>query len=579
MSDKISTSVENMFISSDLLSGREVDHAGILTRADEYILSSSGWRAVFALAGDEGRGCELSDCDSILAALAAASFFSFLGMEHPRIAVGSDTRPTGRLLMSISLRILAALGADVYPVGISSSPEIMAYSRSLDGFWYISASHNPIGHNGFKFGRDGGVLGGDDAEQVKSIFLASIDGDAAGRMKALSASVSDEMMSGIISRHDEVKKDSLSCYTSFLFSAAGFDADDFRFPFSIAIDFNGSSRFRSADIDLLESHGAKLVSINNTEIAHGIVPEGKNLEYVRALLEHEHENDSSFIIGYTPDNDGDRGNLAYIGDDGHASILQAQEGFALIASIELADAYLHGKQNVAVAVNGPTSLAVEALAKRFGAEVFRADVGEANVVGLAERLRREGYYVPLCGEGSNGGTIIIPSKVRDPLSSVLSLSKIFIVDGLYRAITGKEGEPSIQGVLSSLPSYYTTPSFSSEAVMKVSSQNWNELKGAYEKILLSEIEANMPACAAAYEIRQYGGSDERKGTGDYLSGGYKVLFIDEDGDPVSFLWLSRSRTEPVVRIMADVRDADMEEHSRLLAWQKSMVERADEAVR
>ena len=52
MSDKISTSGENMFISSDLLSGREVDHAGILTRAGEYILSSSGWRAVFALAGD-----------------------------------------------------------------------------------------------------------------------------------------------------------------------------------------------------------------------------------------------------------------------------------------------------------------------------------------------------------------------------------------------------------------------------------------------------------------------------------------------------------------------------------------------
>lgn len=569
---------ENMFCTSDLLSECTAGCDEIRKRVSEYILSSSGWRAVFALEGEEDRGEEISDGDSILAALASASFFSFLGMEHPRIAVGSDTRPTGKSLMSISLRILAALGAEVYPVGISSSPEIMAYSRKLDGFWYISASHNPVGHNGFKFGRNGGVLGGDEAEQVKSVFLSSVNEDGISRMKALSASVSDEAVSGIISKHDDVKKASLSCYTSFLFSSAGFDGRDFAFPFSVAIDFNGSSRFRSADIDLLESHGAKLASINDTEIAHGIVPEGENLEHVRSLLEREHRKDSSFIIGYTPDNDGDRGNLAYVGDDGHASILQAQEVFALIASVELADAHLKGKKNIAIAVNGPTSLMIDVIAKRFDASVFRADIGEANVVGLAERLRREGYYVPLCGEGSNGGTIISPSKVRDPLSSVLSLSKIFLVDGLYRAITGKDEQPSIQRVLSSLPSYYTTPSFSSEAVMKVSSQDWHELKGAYEKILLSEIEDNMPEGTSSYEIRQYGGSDEKKGPGDYLSGGYKVLFLDEEGNPVSSIWLSRSRTEPVVRVMADVRNADMKEHERLLSWQRSMVERADESL-
>lgn len=569
---------ENMFCTSDLLSECTAGCDEIRKRVSEYILSSSGWRAVFALEGEEDREEDISDGDSILAALASASFFSFLGMEHPRIAVGSDTRPTGKALMSISLRILAALGAEVYPVGISSSPEIMAYSRKLDGFWYISASHNPVGHNGFKFGRDGGVLGGDETEQVKAIFLSSVNEDGISRMKALSASVSDEAVSGIISKHDEVKKASLSCYTSFLFSSAGFDERDFAFPFSVAIDFNGSSRFRSADVDLLELHGAKLASINDTEIAHGIVPEGENLEYVRALLEREYRKDSSFIIGYTPDNDGDRGNLAYVGDDGHASILQAQEVFALIASVELADAHLKGKKNIAIAVNGPTSLAIDAIAKRFGASVFRADIGEANVVGLAERLRREGYHVPLCGEGSNGGTIISPSKVRDPLSSVLSLSKIFLVDGLYKAITGNDGQPSIQGVLSSLPSYYTTPSFSSEAVMKVSSQDWHELKGAYEKILLSEIEDNMPEGTSSYEIRQYGGSDEKKGPGNYLSGGYKVLFLDEGGNPVSSIWLSRSRTEPVVRVMADVQNADMKEHERLLSWQRSMVERADESL-
>ena len=52
----------------------------------------------------------------------------------------------------------------------------------------------------------------------------------------------------------------------------------------------------------------------------------------------------------------------------------------------------------------------------------------------------------------------------------------------------------------------------------------------------------------------------------------------EDGSPVAYLWLSRSRTEPVCRVMVDVKDADMAEHDRLLAWQRSMVERADRAL-
>ena len=53
-----------------------------------------------------------------------------------------------------------------------AAPEIMAYARGVAGaeredaagFVYVSASHNPRGHNGLKFGLgDGGVLGAADS--------------------------------------------------------------------------------------------------------------------------------------------------------------------------------------------------------------------------------------------------------------------------------------------------------------------------------------------------------------------------------------------------------------------------------
>ena len=68
----------------------------------------------------------------------------------------------------------------------------------------------------------------------------------------------------------------------------------------------------------------------------------------------------------------------------------------------------------AVVVNGPTSMRIERIAEAYGAGVFRAEVGEANVVNLAAARRSGGYEVRILGEGSNGGNITHPATVRDP---------------------------------------------------------------------------------------------------------------------------------------------------------------------
>ena len=67
---------------------------------------------------------------------------------------------------------------------------------------------------------------------------------------------------------------------------------------------------------------------------------------------------------------------------------------------------------------------VERIAARFGVDVHRAEVGEANVVARARELRRDGYLVRFLGEGSNGGNITHPAAVRDPIQTILAVLKL-----------------------------------------------------------------------------------------------------------------------------------------------------------
>ena len=77
-------------------------------------------------------------------------------------------------------------------------------------------------------------------------------------------------------------------------------------------------------------------------------------------------------------------------------------------------------------INGPSSLRCEKIAELYNCRVFRCEVGEANVVNKGIELRNRGYSVPIIGEASNGGNIIYPSTVRDPLCSALSFIKALL---------------------------------------------------------------------------------------------------------------------------------------------------------
>lgn len=559
---------------------------------DGYILSSSGWRTVFAESKDEqDRKGDVSAADRIIAATVARAFIAYLGKESPTIVLGRDARPTGRVLQDIVARIFISLGANVHLLSISSAPEIMCYKKeNSDAFFYISASHNPIAHNGFKFGFDGGVYNKETVDRIATIFKDMLLSDnAVVEAKRISSATNEKEYIKVLNAHNKEKNDSINNYRRFVLKTA-YARPSFNVPFGIVADFNGSARSTSGDMALLSSLRAKTWCVNDRpgQIEHAIVPEGENLEVCRRTLEKANKLDKDFILGYMPDNDGDRGNFVYIKSKGKAEIVNAQDVFALISAIDMAHQAIRKEKKPAIAINGPTSNRVEEIASLLGVEVFRSDIGENNVVTLAERKREEGYSVHVCGEGSNGGIITSPAKVRDPMNSIMSIAKLYAVDGLYSLLMEKLGvngckEISLKSLIGAIPKYTTTPAFSKDAVLRIKCPDFDELKLEYEKLLRREVSTYMVNGIASYEVRQYEGSKEQIGIGEDhrtkpSQGGYKVIFYDSNNAFKASLWFSKSRTEPVMRVLVDVKGDSQELHDKLLAWQRSLVERADRSI-
>ncbi|HOV65301.1 MAG TPA: hypothetical protein PLG43_15620, partial [Spirochaetia bacterium] len=283
-----------------------------------------------------------------------------------------------------------------------------------------------------------------------------------------------------------------------------------REPIGICAELNGSARTLSIDETFLKSIGAKVKRINGKprEFAHAILPEGESLTMCKNELERLHAQDPAFLLGYVPDNDGDRGNIVYIDTaTKQAHILDSQEVFALACVAELAfldyseglvsTVTLRQKAKRAIVVNDPTSLRIERIARVFGVKVFRAEVGEANVVNLARDLRKSGFTVRILGEGSNGGNITHPAAVRDPLNTIFAFIKLLRIKdstdrkGLFRLWCEKSGQNNvykedfgINDILDTLPKFTTTRVYEPRAMINLKTQNHGLLKAKYEEIFI-----------------------------------------------------------------------------------------------
>ena len=266
------------------------------------ILSASGWRRVFAESKDQqDKTPNIGAVNAVLAALMAKAFSEFIktktGKASPVVALATDTRPTGASIADAMLRVLIKNGINVQYLGISAAPEIMAYSHHVDGFVYISASHNPVGHNGVKFGtNNGGVIAAADAAALAESFKALCSQkDCIETAKELCTFKDASLLDKAYTDSAQFKAKALDAYKAFTAEVVSDKKDKksqdvfFQFlkessrttPVTVVADMNGSARTLSIDRNFLTELGITYHAINGKpgEIVHEIIPEPENLVF------------------------------------------------------------------------------------------------------------------------------------------------------------------------------------------------------------------------------------------------------------------------------------------------------------
>ena len=528
------------------------------------------------------------------------------------IVLGRDSRPTGEALEKIAFFSLKTKNQDfkILPLGIAPIPEVMNWAKEKKAaFFYISASHNPIGYNGFKFGiGEEGVFESEKAKVLIEMFKKNLENPNSDIAYSIIEKANATQGSDIESK-DEKKKafnsyfENEKCNIANVYSAnqaniffeqckSAIEEQKDR-PLYILCDFNGSARATSIDKKMFENVGITFLPFNNVagEIVHGIIPEGDNLTHLAKEVETcwKIHNGKGIFLGYMPDCDGDRGNVVYLDGKGKAYILKSQEVFCLAVIAEVLHSKSLKKDKIVAVANGPTSLLLEEIAKLLEFNVFRAEVGEANVVNLSKKCEKEGYYVRIFGEGSNGGCIIPPSLVRDPLNTLFAILKFFMLKGeeniflAWQKACGKQEKSasisSFEQLIASLPKYNTTPVAEKRAILKIKIENVKEFRRSFQKVFTEEWGCRKEDLRAKYGFEHYRayaymGSEEIEITKDFAKaekGGFKIIFYNEKCEAQGFIWMRASGTEPVFRIMADIKNASEKDEIYLLEWEESMI--------
>jgi phosphomannomutase len=296
--------------------------------------------------------------------------------EKPKIVIGRDTRPTGRMITELVASTLALCGCDVVDLGMTTTPtvEIATAGEQADGGLIVTASHNPVQWNALKMlNENGEFLTAPDVE-----LLLEIARDRAFQPAGW------ETVGSVIGDNswDTVHIDrilNLPCIDKSLISGMNF---------RVLIDaVEGAGSFIVPELcKQLGVRDIKTLACQGTGIfPRNPEPIEENLGETMRILRNE-----SCDFGIIVDPDVDR--LALVCEDG---TLFGEE-YTLVAC---ADFYLNHRKGPVVN-NLSSSRALRDIAARHEVECFSAKVGEANVV---EVMKSCGATIG--GEG-NGGVIL-----------------------------------------------------------------------------------------------------------------------------------------------------------------------------
>lgn len=456
------------------------------------------------------RGIYDKDLTNSVAVKCVYAYHSFLKdktkKNNPIVVIGMDTRPSG---VKLSDTIMGLLDCNFIDVGIAPTPAIEFAVRhfNADGGIIITASHNEPYWNGFKFlNNDGSILNEKDMNLVINDFKS-------GSFKNFHR-IQDRKIS-------EKNSETIKEYTKFILSIIGRDnvkkVNDSKQ--KIVIDPNGGTGAIVKKI--LEQIGVETISVNMEygEFNRLIEPTEDSLIYLKNIID-EHKAD--FAAGF--DCDADRVGILLR----NGQLLSGDYILALVVYEILSKARNSARQ--IVVVNDATSNVVRDTVQSFGSKIKEVEVGETNVI---EEMHKSKAVIG--GEGSSGGAIILPSKCRDGILTLL----------MVLSIVAKR-QKKIENIIKEFPKYHTL-----REKIEFNSSKHNTIKN-FIKEHYSE---------KRLEIREVGG----------IKGSLKVITGKN-----SFVWFRASRTEgDIFRIISD--SDKKEEAEKLMEEAVNVFKKANES--
>ncbi|HCY75979.1 MAG TPA: phosphoglucosamine mutase [Ignavibacteriales bacterium] len=406
------------------------------------------------------------------------AYADFVG--NGKVVVGRDARITGEMVNQVVTGTLLAKGLDVIDIGICPTPTVQFTVKSLNaqGGIAISASHNPNEWNALKLlNSTGQFMSPDEHQQMKKYLDKQnqyADWKNIGKRTIYNEGLSNHISAVLslpIVKLEKIKSKK----------------------FRVLVDcVNGAGAYCIPD--LLRSFGCDVIEMNCEK--SGIFPR---------LPEPLPENLSDTMKAVKAHN----ADLAIVVDpdvDRLVLITEKADPFGEENTITLAADFVLSKTKGNVVINLSTTKAVEDVAKKYNCSLFRAPVGEANVVKKMKEVN-----AVIGGEGSGG--VIYPALHygRDALVGIAFTLQ-------YLAESGKK----LSQIKNDLPQYFI-------AKKKIDLKNVSP-----DEVIIKLIE-------------KY--SQDKINTED----GLRIDFMDH------WVHFRKSNTEPIVRIITESKSLSYSE--------------------
>jgi phosphomannomutase len=473
-----------------------------------------------------------------------------------RLVLARDPRPTGTALAAVQARGLGTachdLGVelDLVDLGVVPTPVWQHSVRLFEahGGVMITASHNPIDENGWKYATGVATYGVDPAPAGALLSAAEMG----NLIRAANAFAPQPWRPTLGTTTDHVARErAIANYVQFLSDTYFAHAPGAR----VVVDPNGGAGCAVAE-RAFRALGVEPILLNAVEgeIAHEIDvehtrPDGTHvLDDVAKRVRAENA-----LFGLAYDFDADRGNLTYVDADGGTHIPSPQTAAAINTAIALAVHRRSGdRRRAAVVASDATSCRVKHVAAAFGADFFEVETGEINVVTRMQDLERHDICAVVGVEGPNGGTVFSGTTCRDG-TLVGAGALLAAADHELRAIVsqtlvpGRQLAPDLAGFIELLP---PQRSFMEKHVAPT---EWSATVDLFDRefpsLFASELARTWERYDIVYSYTRHV-STERP---DAAGFGWKARLFRPGGE--GFLWIRGSKTEAgVARLVADAPD-------------------------